>query len=576
MLVLLPFPGPASICSSRLINASIYVLFLVSTLIHCIRASQTPLLREVLIKNYTRIRIKSNEDLVKGYSLLLQHIDKPSLAHSVKEFVFDKPPQVASSGFFRPPPTDDEAPQLHEILNDSEYTREERKIIGALDRLGLSNGLEISPGKERAHTAAVQAIKKWRNAHIAQVGSMEGGPSAWQKHWSNDKTVNSAFAQILAPLLISFSPNIEKLKFTLLSATAQDFFLQISYGLLPPTCLQNLKQVAFGPSKNGSFWQYDTRFFSKYDVIGMARLVHKLPLLESISVGGTEGDQNGLGLQPPGVSSLKCLHIGHSNISSLYLSNLIRMSKALEHFCVSVGGRAANSDGFSTIHPKTIAKSLFIHREVLRTLDVDVDSYLFDRYTGEDREYEDGLDILGDRDGNLKYSRKDPYFRIDEAEAQALGIPIFPKDLPNTRKYGSTIGSLHDFSALTHLSIGVKLLLGVEKYNSTTRQYAVPPSPFRLINALPSNLEYLCIRGYKKGESEEWDGQVTELMALRAERPPLLQTIIGIDEEIVGGEVVEDLDHNKELLWKEPGAEEDLWEEWSAIKTFWDDVDDED
>jgi hypothetical protein len=572
-----------SICVN---NASIYVLLLILILTCRVNASQTPLLSPMSITNHTRIRLKSTEDIVKGYLLLLDYLETPSHAYSVKEFVFDKPHQGTSgSCFSRLPPGDDEAPKLHEIVNDIDYSREENKIIGALDRLGLSKGLEIPRDKEHPHTEAVKAIKKWRYAHIAQVRSADGQKSAWQKYWSENKAVNGAFAQILAPLLISFSPNIEKLKLTLLDRTTQEFFCQVNYGLLPPTCLQNVKQVVFGPSKNGAFWQYDERFFTGYDLIGMARLVHKLPSLESISVEGTSFDQNGLDMQPPGASSLKRLHIGHSDMSSSTLSSLIRMAKALEYFTFSVGGRATNDGGHSIVKPKTIAKSLLVHRESLKSLDIDVDDYLhgnhlrFRQPSGledEAPEDEDGLDRKNTRrtiEWELKHLREDPYFNIDEAEAQALGLPLQAIDLPNTRKYGGTIGSLHDFLALTELTIGIKLLLGPQEYNTTTREMAAPPPPFRLINALPPNLKHLCIRGYKHGIDKMWDDQIAEFRTLKAEKLPALKTVVGIEEEVAGGKVVQNPDHNEDLLWKEPRAEEDRWEEWGIIKNFWDDVD---
>lgn len=81
------------------------------------------------------------------------------------------------------------------------------------------------------------------------------GPNAWQKHWSKDKSVNGAFAQVVAPLLISLSPNIENLKLTVLDQAIEQFFLKVNYGFLPPTCLQYVKHVTFRPTQNGAPWR---------------------------------------------------------------------------------------------------------------------------------------------------------------------------------------------------------------------------------------------------------------------------------------------------------------------------------
>ncbi len=77
--------------------------------------------------------------------------------------------------------------------------------------------------------------------------------------------------------------------------------------------------------------------------------------------------------------------------------------------------------------------------------------------------------------------------------------------------------------------------------------------PFRLVDALPPSLEYLCLYGYVRGLSVDVDAQVDELMARRAARLPRLAEIRGVDE------TVEDLaarygggEPSEETLWQRP------------------------
>ena len=57
-------------------------------------------------------------------------------------------------------------------------------------------------------------------------------------------------------------------------------------------------------------------------------------------------------------------------------------------------------------------------------------------------------------------------------------------------------------------------------------------APFRLIDALPPNLESLMLRGYQRGVVVEWDHQLDEFEAKRAQRLPKLTDVTGIDSQI--------------------------------------------
>jgi hypothetical protein len=149
---------------------------------------------------------------------------------------------------------------------------------------------------------------------------------------------------------------------------------------------------------------------------------------------------------------------------------------------------------------------------------------------------------------NLKYERKEKYFRLDESESQALGLPLLNKDLPDTRKYQLTIGSMYDFTVLSHLSIRVKLLLGPQLFKPSTGIKVALPAPFRLVDSLPPNLKYLYVRGYRAGIDPNWDKQIKELMVIRTEKRPALKEVLGIDKEIPSQTSVDNPDDDEHLL----------------------------
>ncbi|CAJ0550340.1 Ff.00g102700.m01.CDS01 [Fusarium sp. VM40] len=164
---------------------------------------------------------------------------------------------------------------------------------------------------------------------------------------------------------------------------------------------------------------------------------------------------------------------------------LIRAPKVLEELKISTGSLWALDTGMFDMPCKTIGKSLLQHRSTLRILDLDV---LFDH--GEDRSREEFSDQF------LSQSEEE-YFKLDKESSK---VPFWLDDIPDDRSYCLTIGSLHDFNAMTHLSIGTSALLGPS--------YEVQEPPFRLEDALPLSLEYLRLCGCVKGENKKLDSHV--------------------------------------------------------------------
>jgi hypothetical protein len=170
---------------------------------------------------------------------------------------------------------------------------------------------------------------------------------------------------------------------------------------------------------------------------------------------------------------------------------------------------------------KTLGKALWSSRSSLRKLDIDVDSMLFD----DSHDEEEYVERRAEEEDYIEEPYwRDEYFRQDEADSPG---PLELYQVPDDRTYNNTIGSLHDFEALTHLSLGVKLLLGP----------ASSLTPFRLVDALPKSLRSLTIRGYTKGVVAKYDAAIRELLARRAEVLPALVRISG--EELIPSADVE-------------------------------------
>jgi hypothetical protein len=131
--------------------------------------------------------------------------------------------------------------------------------------------------------------------------------------------------------------------------------LRKNYGKLPQMHLQKLRHVRLLPEVGISYHGGDTYEF--IDLLAEARLFHRLPAIESISVDGitSNNDADHLGEFPPRTSNIKSIHVGHAMLPSSELAPLIRMPRNLEEFTHSVGGRDSN-DG----KQKTLLRSQYI------------------------------------------------------------------------------------------------------------------------------------------------------------------------------------------------------------------------
>lgn len=221
---------------------------------------------------------------------------------------------------------------------------------------------------------------------------------------------------------------------------------------------------------------------------------------------------------PPKTSpSLKRVHIGHTEFHPHLLATILRVPAGLEEISLSFGGLWMVDSPGAQIAPALLEKALRQHKNTLRVLDLDISSAEIMDYDGRpsfDPEYDP--DYTADR-----------YYKMDLAASEG---PVYAHELEDGHET-LALGSLRDYEALTHLSVSIELLTTRLVPGFRTRR---DESEFRLVDALPANLEYLCLYAYEKGKDEEHDGHVEELMRRKAERLPKLREVVGVDELVPG------------------------------------------
>lgn len=306
--------------------------------------------------------------------------------------------------------------------------------------------------------------------------------------------------------------------------------------------LQYLRNMELINHKD-STWD-DGRFYQEFDLLGTMHLVDNLPSIERVGIDALFEDNNG-GRYPTWKSSnFSRIRIQNSNVGSLYLMVLINACQVLREFTYGIGGRGSPDGSFAAFNPRIFLKAILVHKSTLEILDIDADEdcyYVSEEGPDYDQDFEHDEDELSE------------YF----ANQESFGFSL--------KQFVEQTGSLRDFTALTHLSIGVRIFfclargsqsMDMEDFNNIT-----PFDQVVLAEALPPNLESLCLRGYKKGAREDFDNALAQFMTEKDEKLPNLKEITGIEECIENASTVQDPDGNGELLWE---REE---EEWTAYES---------
>lgn len=126
------------------------------------------------------------------------------------------------------------------------------------------------------------------------------------------------------------------------------------------------------------------------------------------------------------------------------------------------------------IYPRTLRRAIYQHRSTLRVLNLDLDIQLAVPGQAPDTSLNPDESISEDSDYEEESSDNEPYTQsVEQDQDHQLAFP--------------TVSSLRNFPALTHLCIGIKLLLG------SPEDIKRHPSPvtFCLVHNLPQNLQRL-------------------------------------------------------------------------------------
>ncbi|KAJ5389901.1 uncharacterized protein N7496_000969 [Penicillium cataractarum] len=302
--------------------------------------------------------------------------------------------------------------------------------------------------------------------------------------------------------------------------------------------LQKLREVYL--INRGDCYTSDSRFYMQADLIACLELFNKLPSIESFGIDVFEPDENnGKQTCEQASSNISKIKINHSSLPSSYLLCVMASSKTLTELQYTLGGRASLDGGYHMFNPKAFIKGLSAHKKTLQVLDIDTEDFPW--------KYPDAVTSQHSYSTDWEKYGGPGEFEFDAYDPDELG-----EDDPDLKmhRYLTSIwdrdASLKDFVALEELRIGIGFLIyfaqGVEIDDAKR-------GSVRLVDSLPDSLEYLSIRGYKRGANEAHDKEVAALMAQFDSGSLRLKEIKGVNEIIPNGYHIENPDENDHLLW---------------------------
>ncbi|KAJ5701387.1 hypothetical protein N7488_008935 [Penicillium malachiteum] len=362
---------------------------------------------------------------------------------------------------------------------------------------------------------------------------------------TNPRQVLGTFiAQALAAILISVSPSLEALAITQPFESYYRFYLDsekwprdshVDYPLdrllrranadpANTPYLQNLRKVYMIVDEASLV--DDERYYNHIDFIDCMTLFDSLPSIDSIGTDALGEDENDNSRLVPRSSNISKIYLNHCSLKAPYLAYLIQSSRSLREFQYTIGGRGVSDRSYSLFNVKTFIKSICPHKDTLEVLDIDAESnmYYFNAFNEQNSLVDQEID-----------QRATDLHRDEEDEKQQF-----------LRSLWGNSGSLKDFRALKRLSIGIGSLLYYARGIGGTDEQM---EPVMLPDALPENLEYLCIRGYEKGQCEKWDTQIDALMTFYKSGLSNIKDITGVEGTIPNARDVERPDDEEDSLW---------------------------
>ncbi|CAI7625595.1 unnamed protein product [Penicillium pancosmium] len=359
----------------------------------------------------------------------------------------------------------------------------------------------------RAHVQRVGFSSSWEDSILEMLIQKKTGDWEGEHRYVDGLDISRSnsqrgvfIAQALATILISVAPSLMSLAMMLPWATwssrdgdyypLEQFLLEANSSSVAKPYLQNLREVYIMTDESG-YNEYqetiDDRYYVHTDFLDCFRMFDKLPSIETLSIDGiTDDDEDEPNIEEA-ASKLTKLHINHSALDDIYLARAISACKSLKELQYSIGGRETLSRDKGHLNNKTFSKAILKHKNSLEVLDIDSgkDFYyhnISDIDTGYDNEGGDQLRL---------------YRLVGETE-----ITDF------LSSFWDNHGSLKDFSNLKSLSLGIGLLMYLVYGEIGIRD----GTESKLIDSIPKNLEYLCVRGYRRAEVPKHDAPIDLLM----------------------------------------------------------------
>ncbi|KAK3994382.1 hypothetical protein QBC44DRAFT_367557 [Cladorrhinum sp. PSN332] len=497
--------------------------------------------------SFKRIRLIFEDDFDAAYSVITAFIQEPQAADAVEEFIIDLPSRLGRDT--RTPRGISQTPAslLTPIKFDAEAYQ---SLTEHAKSLGLAED----------HTKDMIAALEWKRDLTLRYPNGEDQESRYNRLFYNVNPKNGNYNMTMATILISLCSNIISLRinnvrpYTVLA----DFLTRNNYGELPRPFLGRLEKVLVH-----GYQTLDPRTYSPLVSLHCFRFFHRLPSVETFSFDAVGDYQAQEAYFPSKVSAgIKKIHITHSLISGYLIGTMIRLPVALEEFSYTDGLCLWSRDAgaLPVLYPKTLGKCLSEHKDTLKRLDITTHGYPSPFNDSRGDEHEINTELWEEQLESEETSRNEalcPYFEKDRDDSPK-GLPLWLQDIPETQRYyPNSIGLLHDFTKLTHLSIRLGVLLGYYVHfdaDCPERKQSpspVPSVPYRLVDCLPPNLEYLKLYGYERGKYPAIDVYVDDFLHNKAERFPNLKVIEGIREHIPA----EQLQSGRHWI-----PEEQLWE----------------
>ncbi|KAJ5780547.1 hypothetical protein N7457_005707 [Penicillium paradoxum] len=372
------------------------------------------------------------------------------------------------------------------------------------------------------------------------------------KFESDSSTEALQFKDALITLLIAAAPKLESismyplLEYIHCSCTGNygmvDLLRRLLHRASAESVLycQKLRDISFHPDDkiNESIEYIEDPY---YHQLNMAR---KLPAVESVAFKLVTWS-NEAGIPPPPRSAnYSKISFTHSAMESWDLCRIIESAKTLKSFTSTIGGRLYPEGGTPVLCVTPILKSLWIHRQTLEEVNLDMESQTH-RQELYDEEYQQGQEDVMSEEERKEY---------EEQWADELPELAAPEIAPARV-------SLKDFPQLKNLSIGAHMLCYLARGTGDGKKQ-LGSEIFNLVDHIPSGLEFLRIYGYGEPadahldyESDlDIDAQIEQLAREKDAKLPGLKILEGVEFCIPNGRTLgQDADRDDlKIFWKDP------------------------